>query len=137
MLEPLAVELPPEQMEALPTARDLMECYGLIVEAFGDSTCLLRAVPAMARRVDGAKLIAEVLESAKHARGGTTETHHSIAASIACHSAVRAGQQLEMQEMEALAHALETEANPQHCPHGRPTTVKVTTGMLEREFGRA
>jgi DNA mismatch repair protein MutL len=49
---------------------------------------------------------------------------------------VRAGQALDQQEMEALSNALAADTNPNHCPHGRPTTIKVTTGMLEREFGR-
>lgn len=137
MLDPLPVELTPEQLETVPLAQDMLTRYGITLEAFGDSTYLLRSVPVMARRVDGAKLVADVLEVVRGAGSLTPASHHGVAASIACHSAVRAGQTLNHQEMAALTTALVTEANPQHCPHGRPTTVKVTTHMLERGFGRA
>ena len=135
MLEPLPIELTPEQIESLALSKGDLDSFGLNLEPFGDTTWLLRSVPAMARRVDGAKLVAEVLD--RQRSGDTTATHTAIAASIACHSAVRAGQGLDQQEMEALGHALATETDPHHCPHGRPTTIRVTTGMLEREFGRA
>jgi DNA mismatch repair protein MutL len=137
MLEPLPIELTPEQMDAVAGAADALARYGIVLEPFGDTTWLLRAVPAMARKVSGARLVAEVLAAEGHGYSDGTEVHLAIAASIACHSAIRAGQGLGQEEMEALGHALATETNPQHCPHGRPTTIRVTTGMLEREFERA
>jgi DNA mismatch repair protein MutL len=137
MLDPLPVELSLEQLETLPLAQEMLARYGVTLELFGDMTYLLRSVPAMARRVDGARLVTDVLDVVCGAGLITPDVHHAVAASIACHSAVRAGQVLEHQEMVALSTALMTESNPQHCPHGRPTTVKVTIHMLEREFGRA
>ena len=137
MLDPLPIELSVEQLDAVPIAQELLARYGINLEPFGDATYLLRSLPAMARRVDGAKLVAEVLAIAAKAGALAPEIQHTVAASIACHSAVRAGQVLDTQEMEALIAALITETNPNHCPHGRPTTLKVSTNMLEREFGRA
>jgi DNA mismatch repair protein MutL len=136
MLEPLPVELAPEQMDALAQTGEVLERYGITLEPFGDSTWLLRTVPAMARTVNGAKLVGDVLDAVTGSGDSVPDAHHAVAASIACHSAVRAGQPLGMQEMEALSSALVVESNPQHCPHGRPTTIRVTTSMLEREFGR-
>ncbi len=135
MLEPLAVVLTPPQMDALGEGRGVLERYGLLVEPFGDDTLLVRAVPVMARRVDAAKLVAEALDGFA-ARGKGADTHLSAAASIACHSAVRAGQTLDHQEMMALGEALASEMNPQHCPHGRPTVIRVSTDVLGRQFGR-
>jgi DNA mismatch repair protein MutL len=60
----------------------------------------------------------------------------TMAASIACHSSVRAGMALDGQEMEALLGQLERAENPRHCPHGRPTTIHMSTGMLDRQFRR-
>jgi DNA mismatch repair protein MutL len=136
MLDPLPVELNAEQLETVPLAQETLARYGITLESFGDTTYLLRSVPAMARRVDGAQLVADVLDVVCGAGSITPDAHHAVAASIACHSAVRAGQALDHQEMVALSTALVTETNPQHCPHGRPTIIKVTTHMLEREFGR-
>ena len=136
MLDPLPIELTAEQLDAVPVAEEMLARYGITLETFGDTTYLLRSLPAMARRVDGAKLVAEVLAIAGKAGVHAPDVQHAVAASIACHSAVRAGQALDQQEMVALSNALVAETNPNHCPHGRPTTIKVTTGMLEREFGR-
>ena len=135
MLEPLAMGLTPQQMDALGEGRTVLERYGLLVEPFGDDTLLVRAVPVMARRVDAAKLVAEALDGFA-ARANGVETHMAAAASIACHSAVRAGQTLDQQEMTALGEALASEMNPQHCPHGRPTVIRVSTDVLGRQFGR-
>lgn len=135
LLQPLPIELTHEQVEVVERARETLHRYGLTLEPFGDTTWLIRTVPAMARQVDAGRLVAEVLDAERN-DGGLTDTHAAVAASIACHSAVRAGQSLDQQEMEALSHALSTETNPQHCPHGRPTTVLVTTSMLDHQFGR-
>lgn len=135
MLEPLTVDLTPLQMDALGEGRGVLERYGLLVEPFGDDTLLVRAVPVMARRVDAAKLVAEALDGFA-ARGLGADTHLLAASSIACHSAVRAGQTLDQQEMTALGEALASEMNPQHCPHGRPTVIRVSTDVLGRQFGR-
>ena len=135
MLEPLPMGLTPQQMDALGEARAVLERYGLLVEPFGDDTLLVRAVPVMARRVDAAKLVAEALDGFA-ARTDGADTHLAAAASIACHSAVRAGQTLDQQEMTALGEALASEMNPQHCPHGRPTVIRVSTDVLGRQFGR-
>ncbi|MEX2431225.1 MAG: DNA mismatch repair endonuclease MutL [Dehalococcoidia bacterium] len=135
LLEPMTLDLAPEQMEVMESALPSLERYGLHLEPFGSDVWLLRAVPAMARRINAQRLVAEVLETHRHGVS-PAESHLAVAASLACHSAVRAGQGLDQQEMEALANALVMEGNPQHCPHGRPTTVRVTTGMLERQFGR-
>lgn len=135
MLEPLPMSLTPQQMDALGEGRTVLERYGLLVEPFGDDTLLVRAVPVMARRVDAVKLVAEALDRFS-SRANGTDTHLSAAASIACHSAVRAGQTLDHQEMLALGEALASELNPQHCPHGRPTVIRVSTDVLGRQFGR-
>ncbi len=64
------------------------------------------------------------------------ETEDLLAASIACHSAIRAGKSLTEAEMVALREQLEATDNPQTCPHGRPTMVHFSSIHMEREFGR-
>ena len=135
MLEPLPVRLSPRRMDALAASRETLEGYGLRLEPFGGDSWLVRAVPVMARRVDAAKLLDEILDclsSGADADGA----RYAVAASIACHSSVRAGQTLTDQEMAALADALASEANPQRCPHGRPTVVRVSNESIGRQFGR-
>lgn len=135
MLEPLPVRLSPHRMDALAASRETLERYGLLLEPFGGDSWLVRAVPVMARRVDAAKLLDGVLDDI--ASGADADgARYAVAASIACHSSVRAGQTLTEQEMAALADALAAEANPQRCPHGRPTVVRVSSESIGRQFGR-
>jgi DNA mismatch repair protein MutL len=117
----------------------ILQAYGFHVEPFGEGAWLLRAVPSMSRQVDAEKMLAELLDPAgANARThGATPSHWVMAASIACHSAIRAGQTLVYEEMAELVNALETGTDPSHCPHGRPVAIKLTIGMLDREFGRA
>jgi DNA mismatch repair protein MutL len=58
------------------------------------------------------------------------------AATVACHSSVRAGVALATDEMRRLLEDLEATASPRTCPHGRPTLVHVGTDLIERQFGR-
>ena len=59
-----------------------------------------------------------------------------LAATIACHSAIRAGKSLTEEEMRALLEQLEQADNPHTCPHGRPTMIHFSSINMEREFGR-
>ena len=134
LLAPQTVELTPEQQERLAARLDDLRRYGFDLEEFGGAW-LVRSVPATGRSVDANALLADLLaEGDASLTGG--EAHRAIAASIACHGAIRAGQALDQQEMAALIQALEASPGPPHCPHGRPTAVRLTAGMLEREFGR-
>ncbi|HMO97246.1 MAG TPA: hypothetical protein PKD27_14130, partial [Tepidiformaceae bacterium] len=58
------------------------------------------------------------------------------AATVACHSSIRAGMPLAMEEMRRLLEDLERTAQPRTCPHGRPTLVHLGTEAIERQFGR-
>ena len=135
LLEPMPIELSPDEQDTAASAGDELHRLGLQLERFGESTWLLRTVPAGMERASPEALLHGVL-AAPDQLGGS-QRHWAMAASIACHGAIRAGQTLGAAEMERLIEALENAADPTYCPHGRPTTVKLTTSMLEREFGRA
>ena len=77
-------------------------------------------------------MLRELTDSAE---GGGDWTER-LAISIACHSAVRAGQVLDNDEMRELLRQLESVAMPNSCPHGRPTMIHLSSGQLEKEFGR-
>ena len=117
-------------------AAPLLQGYGFKVEPFGDGAWLVRTVPAMARQVSLTRLAAEMLELLREGPGALGPPHRALAVSIACHSAVRAGMALDHQELVSLVEALATAENPRHCPHGRPTTVHLSRGALDREFRR-
>ena len=135
LLEPVAVDLSPGQEELVRASVELLERYGFVLEPFGERTYLLRALPAVVGDSSPGKVLLEVLDLMAY-EGLLKEREAALAASIACHSAVRAGMGLSQQEMEELLKQLEACDNPHTCPHGRPTVVHLSSHHLEREFGR-
>lgn len=152
LLEPLLLDLSPQQRLLLEDAerrRELAD-LGFDVEAGDDAAYWLKAVPTalLGRNV---KLdLAEILDEAEGVRSGGCEPGHDeqtsfeqprlwrdkLAASLACHSAVRGGQVLTIEEMRELIAQLERTKSPNACAHGRPTMMHLSQGQLERGFGR-
>lgn len=136
LLEPVVVELTPAQAETLEGGRELLQAYGFEVEPFGEgNSYLLRAMPAMLTTQDPARSLRDVLDLAAF-DGLLKEREDILAASVACHSAIRAGQSLTEGEMRGLLEQLEVTDNPHTCPHGRPTLLHFSSYQMEREFGR-
>ena len=135
LLEPLAVELLPEQVQTLEEWQDTLHDFGFLGETFGERTYLIRGVPSGIRNASPDQLLGEVLETLQQAKDAS-QALESMAASIACHSSVRAGDTLTHDEMAALLRQLEAARSPHTCPHGRPTMLHLSTSNLEREFGR-
>lgn len=138
LLEPVTVELSPAQVDVLKDHGGFLESYGFAVEHFGDSSYLLRAVPAILSPKgpgDPGKSLLDVLDMV--AFEGLMRQHEDVlAASIACHGAIRAGKSLTEAEMRTLLEQLEAAENPHTCPHGRPTMIHFSSNHMEREFGR-
>ena len=135
LLEPVAVELAPAHLELVEEGRGELETQGFLMEHFGGNTYLLRAVPSIFRDSDPAQGLIEVLEMVSR-EGRPKDRREALAASIACHSAVRAGMSLTQQEMSEMVALLEKSENPHTCPHGRPIMLYLSSQHLEREFGR-
>ena len=135
MLSPATVELTPLQEEALEPREALLREYGFAFEVFGERSYILRAVPASLADRSPGRVFLDVLDSLADGQGDRG-WEERIASTIACHSAVRAGDTLEQEEMEELVRLLETVQNPHTCPHGRPTLIHLSSTHLEKEFGR-
>ena len=135
LLEPVNVELSPKQEEILKTKGELLSEFGLSLEPFGGRTYLLRAVPAImtgGNLAEGVRTLLDALTSEE----GPMRREERIAQSLACHSAVKAGDSLTDEEMRELVRQMEQTAQPRTCPHGRPTMIHLSSHQLEKEFGR-
>jgi len=135
MLEPLAIETTPRQEETLKVQGDVLESYGFSIEPFGTRTYLLRTVPSLLQNGNIVQTVLDMLDSLGE-EGDALEREWKIASSLACHSAVRAGQVLKPDEISQLIQDLERTQSPLTCPHGRPTMIRFSASQLEREFGR-
>ncbi len=134
LLEPMTLEVSPQQEAVLKSCYEDLAEFGFSIEPFGDRTFLVRALPALLHDKDWAGMLRELLDS--FSQGDSGDWAEGITQSLACHSAVRAGQTLSDAEMRELVRQLEQCATPHTCPHGRPTMIHLSYSQLKREFGR-
>ena len=137
LLLPYTFEVRPEEAEQLDATLDALAAGGLHVEHFGERAYRVTATPA--RLVHAGRTrpfdIAEFVECLSDDVRGL-DADQRVWASLACHSVVRAHEQLEYPEMTALVERLQRCENPMHCPHGRPTIVRLEAGAIARLFKR-
>jgi DNA mismatch repair protein MutL len=135
LLEPALVELEPHSLATLDEHRDALARLGLDVELFGERAAIVRAVPVGFGTMDipgELRSLIEQLENDARVPSGFGRA----AATVACHSSIRAGMNLAMDEMRRLLEDLERTSQPRTCPHGRPTLIHLGTEAIERQFGR-
>ncbi len=135
MLEPVVVDLTPEQQTAATDAAEELEQLGFAIESFGAGSVAIRAVPAIMARRDPSRTLQAILDEISRGGNGRSK-FESVAMSTACHSAIRAGQSLSLGEMRELLSQLEGCTAPRACAHGRPTVLHLTQDELERQFSR-
>jgi DNA mismatch repair protein MutL len=135
LLEPVNLEVTPRQDAVMKSCILSLAEFGFTLEPFGERTYLVRSVPALVAGDDWSTMLREMLDVLSgEARNNWEER---MLASIACHGAIKAGQALSDEEMRALVRQLERTDRPHTCPHGRPTIIHLSSGQLEREFGRS
>lgn len=135
LLDPLPVELSPQQATLLEAHLDALGQYGFDVTPFGGTTFLVRQVPANLIGRDALAAIAEMVDAALEGGEGFSWEEQALV-TLSCHTVVRAGQTLSLDEMRDLVRQLERSSLPHTCPHGRPTIIHLSQAQLEREFGR-
>ena len=138
LLAPLVMELSPSQRGALEGHRADLERLGFEVEEFGGGTVRLCAVPALLDlgEAEGAvRALAEDLDGLD--RGGRVQdVLRRIAATTACHAAVKANQALGYEKMVHILDELRRTAYSSVCPHGRPVVLRLTRREIEKNFQR-
>jgi len=134
LLEPMPLEVSPRQEAELWSRYQGLAEFGFTIEPFGGKTFLVRAVPALLHDKDWAGMLRELLDSLSE--GDKSDRVEVVISTMACHSAVRAGQALSDSEMRELIRQLEQAATPHTCPHGRPTMIHLSYGQLKKDFGR-
>ncbi|MHB8376996.1 MAG: DNA mismatch repair endonuclease MutL [Dehalococcoidia bacterium] len=135
LLEPLTLELGAAHRAMVEEHRDAFERLGFDIEHFGDATYVVRTVPAPLAGGDVAAAIVELFDRTQR-DDGPDEWSHRVAASLACHAAVRAGMTMGEAEQRELLRLLEEAESPRTCPHGRPTMLHLTSDAIAREFRR-
>jgi DNA mismatch repair protein MutL len=139
LISPVVLTLPPRLRPLVERhAADLRD-LGFDLEEFGGDTVHLRALPSVLPGGDAGTALTGVLQDLldrDDAEWAVAAPRDRLAATIACHSSVRAGQPLSLPAMTALVRDLPGTRHPTLCPHGRPTVVRVPQDDVARWFGR-
>jgi DNA mismatch repair protein MutL len=135
LLQPITIEFSPREEETLKVSQEFLAEFGFTIEPFGNRSYLIRAIPALVARANIIEIISALLDSLA-SQESLNPWEEKIAQSLACHGAIRAGQQLSNEEMRELIKQLEQTKQPRTCPHGRPTMIHLSAHQLEKEFGR-
>jgi len=138
LLQPVVLDLSPAERAALAAHRADLERLGFDVEEFGGATVRIAAVPALLRVEEAAaavKALADDLDDLD--RGARVdEAVRRLAATMACHAAVKANQPLTREKMVYLLEELRRTAYSSVCPHGRPVVLRITRREIEKNFQR-
>jgi DNA mismatch repair protein MutL len=142
LLMPLLVELKPEQMVIFASIARELERNGFEVEPFGPQTLAVKAAPVGLEGGELERMITEVIDQSSADRMEAEQNEDlmalrtRIAASIACHSAIKVNTALDPARMEWLLLELAKTSHPTSCPHGRPIALLYSWREILRAFHR-
>ncbi len=138
LLMPMLVELMPQQMVVFAGIAGELERNGFEVEPFGPRTIAIKAAPVGLQGKHLERMLIEVLEQTER----ETQSENlqlartRIAASIACHAAIKVNTPLDPLRMEWLLAELAKTEHPTSCPHGRPIALRYAWKDIQRAFQR-
>jgi DNA mismatch repair protein MutL len=138
LLMPMIVELTPGQQAVFTEMCDELRHNGFEVEPFGTRTIAVKMAPAGLEAADLERLLHEILDQLQREeqRLNLDMIRNRIAASIACHAAIKVNMPLEHTKMEWLLRELAKTECPMSCPHGRPVVLRYSVRDIQKAFKR-
>jgi DNA mismatch repair protein MutL len=138
LLIPEVVELDETAAERLVARAGELAELGLKIEAFGPGAVVVREVPALLGQVDVQGLLRDLADDLMELGEALSlpASLEAVCSTMACHGSVRAGRQLNADEMNALLRQMEATPHSGQCNHGRPTYVELKLADIEKLFGR-
>ncbi len=136
LLFPVQVELTPEQLSVFDEALELLNHSGFTVSHFGGRMVNIEAVPSILSKKPPDRTFLKVIDDIASLKKAGYDLKKAMAQSIACRSAVMAGDRLTDDEAIHLVSRLLKCQDKYSCPHGRPTFIKISKADLDKQFGR-
>ncbi|HEY6465822.1 MAG TPA: DNA mismatch repair endonuclease MutL [Candidatus Acidoferrales bacterium] len=138
LLVPLITELNPRQLATFEQISEELRANGFEAELMGGRSVAIQAAPAGIAGGDAEKLLCEIIDGATRENQSISidSLQSKIAASTACHAAIKVNTPLDTTKMEWLLGELAKTEYPMSCPHGRPVVLRYSTREIERAFKR-
>jgi DNA mismatch repair protein MutL len=138
LLVPLVMDVAPSAHQTLIGRAAELERFGFELESFGPVSIRVTAVPALLRTEDSSKALFALAEDLEGLDRGAQvqDALQRIAATTACHAAVKANYPLTYEKMMHILDELRATAYSTVCPHGRPVMLRLTRREIEKNFER-
>jgi DNA mismatch repair protein MutL len=138
LLIPITLPASSRQMALLDQIQSLLQRLGIELSSFGPDSIAIQGFPSFLEKLDPAEFVRELLERGEQELLDLHEEEllHEILDMMACKAAVKAGDPLTAGEIEALLARRDLVDRSSNCPHGRPTTLRLTLKDLEKQFKR-
>ena len=138
LLIPEKVELEAAELELVTEYAETLEQAGMRVEPFGGSTVIVTSKPVLAGNAPAAEIVREVLDRLSAVAVGRDAAIlvDEVLHGLACRAAIKAGDPLSREEVDALVRDRRMVRESHHCPHGRPTSLVLSRQDLDRQFRR-
>ena len=137
LLVPAVIELGIDDYCTFTENQDVFMKAGFIVDDFGGNSVVLKEVPYFIGKLNPKPLFLDIIDNLKNLGSGkTTDVKYNTIATKACKAAIKANNELTDMEMVKLIEDLRYIDDPFHCPHGRPTIIKITNYEIEKMFRR-
>ena len=125
-----------EEAAAVQSQIEDIRQAGFAIDSFGENSFAVRSVPAYLDSGDVQSVISELAEKAMNSRTTVPDRLDDLIHTVACKAAIKAGKPTTMTELQDLCERVLSDDNVRSCPHGRPTTVRLTKYELDKMFKR-
>lgn len=136
LLTPVIVELTGEEAAAVQSGLEEIRQAGFSIDSFGENSFAVRSAPAYLDSADVASVIGELAEKLMNSRTAIPDRLDDLIHTVACKAAIKAGKASTLIELQDLCDRVLADGDVQSCPHGRPTTVRLTKYELDKMFKR-
>lgn len=136
LLVPVVVELTGEESAAIQSQIEDIRKAGFTIDSFGENSYAVRSVPAYLDSSDVQSVISELAEKALNSRATVPDRLDDLIHTVACKAAIKAGKATSLTELQNLCDRVLADEDVRSCPHGRPTTVRLTKYELDKLFKR-
>ena len=136
LLAPQQIVLRKDEYALITDNAELLLKAGFEIEDYGDSTVLVRAIPSVLSGENIESLVTEIAASLAEKNTVQIERLERIFETVACRSAVKAGNLSSAKELKVLAETVLSSKDIMYCPHGRPVAIELKKREIEKQFGR-
>lgn len=138
LIAPVLLHRTPRESQVLSSLIPDLAKEGFVIEEFGSSTFLVRAVPVVLGKLEDSSLLDDIVSDLTSPdRSQRVDNRERITRIVACRGAIKAGTVCTPEQCQRVADQLRLTKQPYTCPHGRPTMIRFSRGDLDALFKRS